>query len=203
MKLRNKILAGVTAVFITTSGIALKINANTENTYYKYLPNSYAENYTDVTYIDTNLQRFVCNLCKNDDVITPALIYSIAWRESFYTSDLKKFCEDNSIDYGMMQINEKDFEWLQNQINIEINEKTMLYSYTNIRCGYEILQINMSYFREQGFIGDELIYALILSYDKGVTESYEMIKNNITDERANQIWNMYCFIENNDELLTN
>ena len=94
MKLRNKILAGVTAVLITTSGIALKINANTENTYYKYLPNSYAENYTDVTYIDTNLQRFVCNLCKNDDVITPALIYSIAWRESFYTSDLKKFCED-------------------------------------------------------------------------------------------------------------
>ena len=150
MKLRNKILAGVTAVFITTSGIALKINANTENIYYKYLPNSYEEKITDVTYIDTDLQRFVCNLCKNDDVITPALIYSIAWRESFYTSDLKKICEDNSIDYGMMQINEKDFEWLQNKCNIFLElinwlndnklsiipEKTLFSAYLGISVDY-------------------------------------------------------------------
>lgn len=202
--MKKKIIASIiTAIVITSGTICININAHSD-TYYKRLPLEYVDDgYMECTdRINTDLQRYINNLC--EDNIPPELIYAIMWRESRYISNInnKGLNENGTTDYGIMQINDSNFGWLAERTGLEVNEKTMCYAYTNVACGLEILKINMEYFRQQGFCGDDLLYASLMGYGKGTRVSYEMIKNGIRDEQAEKAWTMYKYILNHKEELT-
>lgn len=205
MKMNKKKSIGLfAATIILATGTATLVNADS-HTYYQCLPLEMENDGVIASkQIDMDLQRYINNLCNRYD-IPVEIVYAIMWRESMYTADInnKGTNKDGSIDYGLMQINNSNFEWLQERTGLEISEKTILYTYTNVTCGIEIFRINMEYFRQKGYSGDNLLYIALMGYGEGIGKTEQMLMNGITrEETTDKGWKMYKYIlENQDKLI--
>lgn len=193
----NKIIGISIAIIVITSGMIIKTNA-TEDNYYNCLPLE-CENDNKVSYsnaIDTDLQRYINNLCARNRNITPELLYAIMSYESGYDKQhitAKRY-------FGLMQIDRQHFSMLQERTGLEVNEKTILYSYTNVRCGYELLNICMEYFKEKGYVGEQLIYISLSAYGRGIGYTEQALQDGEeSNSYSDNVMAMYHYINDNKE----
>lgn len=195
--MKKKIIASIiTAIVITSGTICININAHSD-AYYKRLPLEYVDDgYMECTdRINTDLQRYINNLCARNKNITPELLYAIMSYESGYDKQhiIARY-------YGLMQIDKKCFSMLQERTGLEINEKTILYSYTNVRCGYELLNICMEYFKEKGYTGEQLIYVSLSAYGRGIGYTEQALQDGEeSNSYSDNVMAMYHYINDNKE----
>lgn len=194
----NKIVGAVIAITVIASGIVVKNSSAYGFNYYNCLPTEcIADGKVDCTYnIDIDLQRYTNNLCKNNKYIRPELLYAIMSYESGYD---KQHIVANKY-YGLMQVNKNYFSAIEERIGIEVNEKTILYTYTNVRCGYELLNICIEHFKERGYAEDELLYIAVSAYGRGIGYTEECLKNSESKcLYADNVMAMYEYIMNYQE----
>ena len=193
----NKIVEAVIAITVIASGMVVKSNADSY-VYYNCLPTECVDDgKVDYSHnIDIDLQRYINNLCRNNKYISPELLYAIMSYESGYD---KQHIVANKY-YGLMQIDKSYFRSLADRTGMEINEKTILYTYTNVRCGYELLNLCIEYFRERGYAEDELLYIAVSAYGRGIGYTEECLKNNESKcLYADNVIAMYDYIMNYQE----
>lgn len=191
----KKFIGIASTVAILTSGVANRYNdiSNKEYTYYNCLPLECEDDNRIVCSfnIDEDLQRYIINLCKDNEYITPELLYAIMSYVSNYDKTLicgKKY-------YGLMQVDKQYFDMLEVTTDLEVNEQTILWSYTNVRCGYELLNTCIEYFIGRGYTDRELLYVSLSAYGRGTGYTEECLKN--TDGRceySENIMAMYDYI---------
>ena len=71
--------------------------------------------------------------------IDPYVVFGIIYNESRYQEDVTNLNTNGTTDYGLMQINEVNFDYLHNTIGIE-SMNDLLDPYKNIECGIELLR---------------------------------------------------------------
>lgn len=71
--------------------------------------------------------------------VDPYIVFGIIYNESRYQTGVTNLNSNGSTDYGLMQINEVNFEYLHNSLAIESMDD-LLDPYTNIDCGIELLR---------------------------------------------------------------
>lgn len=96
--------------------------------------NSVSENIDESTYYDVplseSLQEFIATLCEEENV-PESLVYSMIETESQFDPDVISDTED----YGLMQINSCNHEWLAELYEVE----DFLDPYDNVFCGIKIV----------------------------------------------------------------
>lgn len=71
--------------------------------------------------------------------VDPYIVFGIIYNESRYQEDATHLNANGTTDYGLMQINEVNFEYLHNTIGIESMDE-LLNPYKNIDSGIELLR---------------------------------------------------------------
>lgn len=99
-----------------------------------YIPEDKFQETSDVLYFNVplshSLQRYIYELCTDEDVpIT--LVYAMIEHESHFNPEIVSTTDD----YGLMQINEINHTWL----NEEYRCADMLDPYQNVFCGVKII----------------------------------------------------------------
>ena len=104
-------IASTVAIFV--SGVANRYNdiSNKEYTYYNCLPLECEDDNRIVCSfnIDKDLQRYIINLCKDNEYITPELLYAIM----SYVSNYDKTSICGTKYYGLMQVDKQYFDMLE------------------------------------------------------------------------------------------
>ena len=111
--------------------------------------------YDETPYIDIPLshalQRYIYEICAEEEVPV-ALIYALIEEESHFNPEIVSATED----YGLMQINKINFEWLAE----EYRATDMLNPYQNVFCGIKIIGSQLKRY------DNDLTYAL-MAYGMG------------------------------------
>ena len=90
-----------------------------------------------------DLKTYTMQLCNEYDV-DPALTLGVIYNESRFQSGLTHLNSNGTIDYGLMQVNEVNFDYLHQTIGINsISE--LLDDKVGLRCGIQLLAYHKGY----------------------------------------------------------
>lgn len=116
--------------------------------------------------LSQELQEYIILLCEKEEV-PASLVMAMIEQESAFSTDIVS--ETN--DYGLMQINEVNHEWLSDRYGVT----DFLDPYQNVYCGVSLIG---GYLREHEDIGKALMcynmgeYGAIKLWGKGVNSTY-------------------------------
>lgn len=115
-------------------------------------------------------QKYVVKVCKEYN-FDPLLIYAVMKKESNFTID----CKSETSDFGIMQINSSNFEWLEEQLGKDLKFLTFE---DNVLAGVYMLNQYREAWKYQ-YADDEkkhMIY-MLNSYNMGVSKYKNYVKS--------------------------
>lgn len=133
----------------------------------------------------SNLKQYTQEICAEYDVDYP-LVLAIIYNESRFQSGAIHKNDNGTTDYGLMQVNEVNYQWLYENIGID-SMSELLDDKIGIRCGVALLSYHIN------AAGNETLG--LLRYQVGEGAYRRMIKrgkySNDTYERVVEYWNEY------------
>lgn len=134
---------------------------------------------------DDELKRYTQEICTDYNVEYP-LVLAVIYNESRFQSGLTHQNTNGTTDYGLMQVNEVNYEWLHENLDID-SMSDLLDDRVGIECGVALLAYHTEY-TEDPALG-------LLRYQTGEGEYRRMVArekySNDTYEQVAQYWNEY------------
>lgn len=90
-----------------------------------------------------DLKAYTMELCDEYDV-DPALTLAVIYNESRFQSGLTHLNSNGTIDYGLMQVNEVNFDYLHETLGIN-SMRELLDDKVGIQCGVQLLAYHKDY----------------------------------------------------------
>lgn len=149
---------------------------------------SYAESPID-SYLnwDNDLKSYTKQTCQEYDV-DYSLALAVIYNESRFQSGLTHKNSNGTIDYGLMQVNEVNFDFLQRTVGIK-SMKDLLNDKIGIRCGVELLAYH------KDFTGEDSSALLRYQIGAGKYRQYTNV-GKYTNDTHSKVW-QYREIYNN------
>ena len=92
---------------------------------------------------DTKYKEYTYSLCEENN-IDYCIVIAIIYHESRFQADSTHLNNNGTTDWGLMQINDVCFDYLNKNCNLESMED-LLDPYTAIRCGVALLKYHKDY----------------------------------------------------------
>lgn len=124
----------------------------------------------------TDLKRYTAEICNEYDVdysLTVAVIYN----ESRFQSGLTHKNSNGTIDYGLMQVNEVNFDFLHRTLGIN-SMKELLDDEIGVRCGVALLAYHKQFTESDS--------AALLRYQIGAGKYQQYLKNGRYTNKTHQ-----------------
>ena len=165
MKYRIAIMKWVCSVMVILFCVtAISITANAENPIEEY------ENWSP------DLKRYTAEICNEYDV-DYNLVVSVIYNESRFQSGLTHKNSNGTIDYGLMQVNEVNFDYLHQTLGIN-SMRELLNDEVGIQCGVALLAYHKQFTENDS--------SALLRYQIGAGKYRQYLKSGRTTNDTHQ-----------------